>query len=557
VQSYGSSAYGGAAYTEAEQVVRELIRSVDRQLIHRTSTSRSGPDTTLDEARRIVAASGLDRVQLRGLAEDVATHLEGARSSGTFTVRDWETSFGVGSDQRASRRSQVRDDVDFGLGAMDATRMPGGVPPFRTWQESDLARLLGLHLVGYLRLRSRGFFPSRDVDALVSRCASRLAVATSFVEPTGLPPGRDHALAVGIDVVDDETIRGPLAIGAVIGDDVNGRYVVVGDFASPGTRSHFVRLEVLEPPRSDHYYAVGVSVGDRCLLKLHPSDVELTQPQDLPVSAFVMGPIARLRVGSRHGDVLPLADVDLYAWWRTQAAAGRRLDSYEVLALAAPMAAGLAALHGGRGDKVAMVHGDVKLSQFLIGNTLQISDLEMAVATSGQQEARSSVPAKGHTLGYLPPDGDPDMTSRRRDSWALGVCWHLLLTGVHPAEVVSGRAMSNYDRCRAVWRGHWAIGDDVHPSWRSILEGLLKTGSRRRPAAVLTELLAMDTSVRDAPTAAAATGVLASVELGDGTRLVTARGGDETCTVRRVRTDGTSRVWTSRAVDEAARRRRV
>jgi hypothetical protein len=497
-----------------------------------------GPGAGLEAVENRLGNDGLDVASLIEVVEELGTHLDSHRRAGAFSVHDWKVVLGsgpgAGRPPRGADQVALRSGIEQSLGMLDAFALDESQRHAPWRRDAAVARrMLAYFGVAWLRLVRAGKLPEDDVARFGTRAVSRLTVrglitadpSPTKVESTAATPAVDQ---------DAPTAATDLDTGLVVGEGP-WQLRVAGTVRASRARSGSCLYAVTR---------VSGPEAPRLVLKVPnlPRSTESPELSDLPASDFVMRPLARLLLDDgRTADVLPRAWVDVHAWWRTRREQGRQpLEGREVAALAAPMSAALVALHTGRGGVAPRVHGDVKLSQFLVGApsgaAVQLTDLDLAVPAlihPDGVEAPTTVPALGHTLGYLPPDPDPNMTSRRRDVWALATCWHLLLADAHPAEVEAGRELTDVERFNAVRAGAWRISETLDRPWAELLE-LILTKRQRLPAE---ELLDAVLGLYET-TSFGRRSVIGAVRVDANRWLVTEPGGDERVVTELVDHDG-------------------
>jgi len=498
-----------------------------------------GPGLGLDEAVKAVRHVVPDDL-LTPLAESVASHLHELRLGHHLTPPQFNRVLGGTSPNLAAvpNAAAIRDGIERSMGLLDAFALPDQARR-RSWADPSVAIvMLAYHGVAWLRLVDARVVPSTDV--VNGRSTLSRALASHQLKSA------KPVLAAEPDAREMTTVKPFPHEGHVFGSDSSGRYRLGHEL--PGSaNSDIYALELVSSPPS-------LSPGDRQLMQQPDAIVaKLIKTETLrgrtPVeidsiglSDFLMRPLIRLHVPSHQIEILPRAHVDLYTWWRRRCKdQGHQLTGREVLALALPMLVGVVALHTGRSQRTPYVHGDLKLGQFLIGApkgaALQLSDLDLVVPaaviptpTDSDWEPSTTVAALGFTRDYVPPDHDGNRTSRRNDTWALGICWHLLLTNTHPADPDEERA--DFERARVVHdsrHGGLKLSADMPAPWRACINAVLSRTDRPRP----TELVSMLTALYPPAGETRAYGV---VDLGDGTCLLTAAGGPEHVTAERLDT---------------------
>lgn len=244
----------------------------------------------------------------------------------------------------------------------------------------------------------------------------------------------------------------------------------------PGSHSFLFRARVERPPNGD-----ALSTGDVVVLKYHRlgSGRDLFDFENLPDHPLIMRPYLRIfdEFGGAAADVLPNGQMDLRQW-----TTGRRLPADEVTTLAIAMATAVDVTY-----RAGIIHGDVKLGQFIITDTgLTLADWDHAVwrRRSGERAGRgdgveevtvsASVPGMVQSHRYVPWWTAPGRASAstQRDAWALLVCWHELLTGGrHPVEgekhLSAGEVLA--DVIRMDWT-RWRAAPDIDAGWSDLLE---------------------------------------------------------------------------------------
>ncbi|MCA0323732.1 MAG: serine/threonine-protein kinase [Actinobacteria bacterium] len=457
-----------------------------------SSEAAFGPGAGLDEAiDRIQAVA--DASTLPVLAQGLGLYLHRLRREGRLTVGQWEALLGGDPASSATgARGVLRDAIDRSIGLWDAVGLPEGARR-ASWADPQVAAwMLAFHGVVWGRAIARGLLASREQGAGTRALVEAMENAVSAV------PLR-HDLLQQEDLREVATARAFPSPGAVFGTGEGGRWRLVECiFARGSTRIYAV--EAINPSSSLRDVPMVAKIVERSALPAEAGGAV----ENLARSSFVMRSLARPSVPNYYVDILPRAITDLHAWWAEHChSRSRRLTGREVAAFALPMTQAVVDLHFGAGGGMPHVHGDLKLGQFLIGSpegsALQLSDLDLVVpaapimrSTHSPIEAPTTVAALGFTKGMVPPDHDPERprASRRNDTWALGVCWHLLLTNRHPADVAAGKELTDYERARTVQDG--SAGVELDPGtpapWRPVLHSALSRTSRPRPAELLPAL---------------------------------------------------------------------
>jgi hypothetical protein len=306
------------------------------------------------------------------------------------------------------------------------------------------------------------------------------------------------------DIRDDPTDVG-LSVGTTLDAGIHGEYRVQELLRQASAdRTILYRAYVIRRPTADPHTGREIYLPQRVVLKLHsgrPLDVVF----QLPYSPLLTVPALRIPPGAGVPgwiDVMPDCGSDLHRLWLDNAAEpqARRVTPELVLVLAIPMAAALVDAHTAVNDSAGYAHGDVKLSQFLLGDYgLQLTDWDHAqpFTHTGFREPSdgvadsTSVATTGWTEGYLPPWGRAGRSSPRYDAWALLVCLHMLLAGRHPAETYAGHGLSPYARADAMTRRQWRVEADIDEWWLGFLTRHMDESGTHRPTVreLLTELL--------------------------------------------------------------------
>lgn len=483
-----------------------------------------GPSHGLERATTAIRA-GLGRAEAQVIAEELGAHLSRHRASGTFTTHDWQRA--VGATPVAVKRAggfadpELRTALDQSLGLLDTFGLEEGdrKSPWRN-DEDLLFRMVAYHGVVWLRMVTAGVLPMADPDTFAAKADSRLRLTQIRSSPNPVKSHNDGNMREAMTQTERFEVGSVIPVGQLT-------CRVIRTISASDARSGSSVYEVASESGSDERV--------RCALKVPNMPMDPPSLAAFPHSAFVMRPTARVTLeDGRSVDLLPLAETDLFAWWRSRYLSRQQvLGGREVAVLAAPMTAALRAMHTGLGGTIPLVHGDIKLSQFLLGSreqaALQLSDLDLAVpaasvvSTAGTEDGTTAVPARGHTLGYLPPAPDTHLTSRRRDTWALATCWHMLLTNRHPAEVALGRELNDVDRFRAVQAGQFEVSSDLDDGWVELLRTLLTSQHHRpRPSEVLQDVLGLYE-----PTKVNGLDAVGKVPLDDERHIVTYLGGPE------------------------------
>jgi Serine/threonine protein kinase len=500
-----------------------------------------GPGLGLDEATEAVRQA-IPADFLTPLAESVASHLNELRVGHHLTQTQWNRALGGTSPDLATapNADDIRDGIERSMGLLDAFALPDGAR-LRSWADPTVATtMLIYHGVAWLRLVDARVVPSADLAR--GREAISLALASHLPESVGTVSVAEP------DVRELTTVQPFPHTGQVFGSDSTGRYRL-GRILRPSDNSDIYAIELVSPPaalspaerqRLAQPDALVAKLIKAAALQGHtPVPIEC-----IGISDFLMRPIARPEVPGHRIEILPRAQSDLYTWWKHRYKDQRRLlTGREVLALALPMLAGVVALHTGRGGRTQYVHGDLKLGQFLLGastgGALQLSDLDLLVpaavippSSDPDWEPSTTVSALGFTHGYVPLDHDGKRTSRRNDTWALGICWHLLLTNSHPADLAANEELADFDRARVVHDerlGGLKLSADLPVPWRGCINAALSRTGRPRPSELIPMLSALYPPVGE-------TQVYGVIDLGDGTSLLTAAGGAEHVTTEQLDT---------------------
>lgn len=459
------------------------------------SDAAFGPGAGLEEAiDRIQAVANASTLPV--LAQGLGLYLHGLRKEGRLTVGQWEALLsGDPASSATGTRGVLRDAIDRSIGLWDAVGLPEGSRR-ASWADPLVAAwMLAFHGVVWGRAIARGMLATSE-----QRAGTRALVEAMESAVRAVPS--PHDILQQEDPREVATVKAFPSPGAVFGTGEGGRWRLVQCiFARGSTRIYAV--EAINPSSSVRDIPMVAKIVERGAL---PAEAGRAV-ENLARSSFVMRPLARPSVPNYYVDILPRAITDLHAWWAENChARSRRLTGREVAALALPMTQAVADLHLGAGGGLPHVHGDLKLGQFLIGSpegsALQLSDLDLVVpaaplmrSTHSPVEAPTTVAALGFTKGMVPPDHDPDQprASRRNDTWALGICWHLLLTNRHPADVAAGKELTDYERARTVQDGNVGVElDSKTPApWRRVLQSMLSRTSRPRPTELLPAMRAI------------------------------------------------------------------